>query len=260
MDKHILIITYAVSDELDETEVIRSINENKKKWFKSKLGFFDRLKVRLNRRFFENEVILVETGIGKVNSYSELYTILEGACEYTGQNVHLYVLNLGTAASMNLGIGEVVECGRFIDRDLIRLGYGYKGDYTIYTIDGKPRFLSEMEDRIDELDGADKYIFGYSCNSGDSFVTDPEEAYQMRDGWTAVCDMEGFAQARAVADASNMFNHPIKFRCIKYITDKIGEDNSIEGWQEELPAARAMLTQTAKDAIKSFYSKKPKKL
>lgn len=256
MEKRLLIITYAVQEELDATDVLMTANQCKKKWFDRRLGCLDRLKVRLDRRHYDKDVVLVETGIGKVNAYSELESILEGAYWYAGTKTRVSVLNVGTAASMNANIGDVVTCSRFIDRDLAKIGYGYKGDYTIYTIDGKPRFLSEMEDRIDELDGADKYIFGYSCNSGDSFVTDPEEAYQMRDGWTAVCDMEGFAQARAVEESGHLFNSPVEFRCIKYITDKIGEDNSLESWEEELPAARMCLTGVVKKAVEDFYSYK----
>lgn len=255
MSKQILVITYAVPEELEVGKVLEVVNEQKRNWIENRIDWFKRLKVKMNRRYYDKEVVLVETGIGKVNSYKELKMIVDLAADYLGRDTEITVLNLGTAASMNEGIGSVVECNRFIDRDLIRIGYGDNGDYTIYTVDGTPRFLSEMDDRPDN-DLGGKFSFGYSCNSGDTFVTNPEEAHQMRDGWTAVCDMEGFSQAKLISESLYKFSEPIKFHCIKYITDKIGEDNTVEGWKEELPAACISLTKTAMEYIRDFYNSK----
>lgn len=250
MEKRLLIITYAVQEELDATDVLMTANQCKKKWFDRRLGCLDRLKVRLDRRHYDKDVVLVETGIGKVNAYSELESILEGAYWYAGTKTRVSVLNVGTAASMNANIGDVVTCSRFIDRDLAKIGYGSIDDYTLY-LDSRNAVVPSS--RIAQTN---EYPCRFSCNSGDTFVTNPEDAHQMRDGWTAVCDMEGFAQARAVEESGHLFNNPVEFRCIKYITDKIGEDNSLESWEEELPAARMCLTGVVKKAVEDFYSYK----
>ena len=248
----VLLVTFAVPEELDTAKVYDAIRkcrngENRKE---SKI-------TRLSDRIFSlrktNEVVVVSTGIGKLDSYIKLKDAIATVLDKFGKDTRLTVLNVGTAASIGAPVGTVCECGRFIERDLIRVGYGKLDDYTIYTVDGTPRFLSEMDDRPDECLGDQGYMFGYSCNSGDSFVTDAEKAHQMRDGWTAVCDMEAFSQARIVSESKGMFLHPVEFRCVKYITDKIDGENSIETWEEELPAARMELTRQTISSVQDFF-------
>ena len=245
--KEVLIITYAVPEELEVDELREVIESQKKNWFCSLPRWRQWL---LNRfvKMYDREVVLIETGIGKINAFTAVDGTLKTIRKFVS-NVKITVVNLGTAASINVGIGNIVECTRFVDRDLANLHYfDSPDDYTLYTQNNSLEF---SESRLNELDN---WTPKYSCNSGDSFVTDPEQAYQIRDGWTAVCDMEGYATALAVIHNSYDFPEPIKFKSHKYITDVIGEDNNIEGWEEELPAARLELTCLAQEYIRDFYN------
>jgi adenosylhomocysteine nucleosidase len=187
--------------------------------------------VQKHSRIKENEVVFCRTGVGKVNSYKHLKKILDITKDYVGdQEYEITVLNIGTAASVNEKPGTVVWPSRYIDRDLVRIGDKYleKSEYWI---------------------GAETGNKEYSCNSGDTFVTNPEEAYQIRDGFTAVCDMEAFQQARLCMAYPKK---PINFVCAKFITDKIG-DNSVKDWEDMLGEARKALTYIASRYICDTY-------
>lgn len=231
--KKILIITYALNDEVDILSLEKTKDECEKNWL-------DRLKpirrfIQKHSLLKDREVVFCETGVGKVNSYSTLKIVLETTKRYIErysdlEETEITVLNIGTAASVNEEPGIVVWPSRYIDRDLVKIGGKYleKSEYWI---------------------GAETGNKEYSCNSGDTFVTDPEGAYQMRDGFTAICDMEAFQQARLCMAYPKK---PIDFICVKFITDKIG-DNSMKDWEEMLEEARNELTNIASWYICDTY-------
>lgn len=236
--KKILIVTYALNDEVDILSLEGVKQEYQKKWLDSLNPVKRFMQKYTNVLMKDREVVFCRTGIGKVNSYGTLKRVLDITKSYVDrcsdlENTEITVLNIGTAASVNEEPGILVWPTRFIDRDLVKIGDKYmeKSEYWI---------------------GADASSTGkkeYSCNSGDTFVTDPEEAYQMRDGFTAVCDMEAFQQARL---CQTYFKKPIEFICVKFITDKIG-DNSIDDWKDMLDEARDELTRIAQMYICDLY-------
>lgn len=232
----ILIITYALNDEVDILSLKGVKQEQQKKWLDS---------MKPIKRFIQKhsgikdiEVVFCRTGVGKVNSYKSLKTVLDITKKYTEkytdlEKTDITVLNIGTAASLLEDTGMVVFPSRYIDRDLVNVG---------------DKYLEKSEYQIgqDTNNGKSKK---YSCNSGDTFVTDPEGAHQMRDGFTAVCDMEAFQQARLCMAYPKK---PINFICAKFITDKIG-DNSVKDWEEMLGEARKELTDIARQYICNIY-------
>lgn len=228
--KKILVITYALDDEVDILTLEHIKDECQEKWLNG---------LRPLKRFFQNhtnikdrEVVFVRTGVGKVASYQMLRMVFDLTKKYTGGDAEVTVLNIGTAASVLEDPGILVNPSRFIDRDLIKIGGGY---------------IDKIEYQIgpDTAEGNR----AYSCNSGDTFVTCEGDAWQMDDGFVAVCDMEAFQQA-LLCDLYNGFT--VEFHCWKFITDKIGE-NSLGNWKEMLPEAREELTVIAMDFIEDFY-------
>lgn len=235
MGKEVLIITYAIEDELDISSIKEVIDyqerENKKT---SRCRILDLFTPKMK----DKEVVFCKTGVGKTNSIALLREILDTTFKYGGKDTKVTVLNLGTAASVLEEVGMVVECKRFIDRDLIRLS----GSKYVNECD----YISGSKEEYN--DGAKRY----SCNTGDQFATDPDEAHQMRDGWIAVCDMEAFPQKRYCDYYSKKTGMGIRFVCHKFISDKIG-DNSVAGWEEVLDEARLELTVLAMDYVREFY-------
>ncbi len=159
---------------------------------------------------FESPLFRVEhllTGFGKVSA----------AVGITKAIVELkpdFVVNIGTAGSVNHAVGSIIVCNRFVDRDIAKLK----------TLDGCWESTSDCSALKPYFDFAS---FGV-CNTGDQFVTSPE-------GDEDVYDMEAFALSRVC----NLFGIP--FVAIKYVTDRIGE-NSVKIWEERLADSRRDLT------------------
>ncbi len=232
-NRKILIVTYALEDEVDSIVLQHYKDECEKAWLSGLRPINRYFQKRSNIK--DREVVFVCTGVGKVNSYRMLKMVLDITKRYCDRNAEVTVLNLGTAASLNEEPGILVNPSRFIERDLVKIGSEY---------------LSKSEYQIgpDSWEGEGR---AYSCNSGDTFVTNPEDAHQMRDGFTAVCDMEAFLQAELCSNYK-AFSKPIQFVCWKFITDKIGE-NSIGDWKSMLPEANTQLTAIAMDYINDTY-------
>lgn len=144
-------------------------------------------------------VHVVETGIGKVNAALT-------ACNTISSFKPDWVLNFGTAGSIDYPVGAVRVCSRFIDRDLKKVAIpGIVSE--LYFADPFPLFSNIDSTGV--------------CNTGDSFLT---EAYGHEGD---VFDMEAFAIARV---CQSMF---LPFLSVKCVSDKIGE-NSIQHWEDKL--------------------------
>lgn len=151
------------------------------------------------------EIRRVYTSIGKVMAS---YRLSEAIFHYNPD----IVLNVGTAGTLSHQVGDIILCTEFIDRDMQRikhLGIDYK-----VSMDTVP----------------DKTPWNWNaclrgiCNTGDSFVTEPEAL----EG--DAVDMEAYAQALVCKERN------IPFMSVKYITDIIGQ-NSVKHWQEKLAEA-----------------------
>lgn len=152
----------------------------------------------------------VLTGIGKAKAAMKL---TEAICEKRPD----FVLNMGTAGTLNHAIGDVFICRRFIDRDF----QSVKLPGVEFEID----FNSILSENGIALDWVSSNGQTGVCNTGDSFVTQAE----FIEG--DVVDMEAFAQAIVCEE----FNVP--FIAVKYITDIIGQ-NSVKHWEDKLADAR----------------------
>lgn len=247
MSKEVLIFTYALDDELDKAAIEEVVN-HQEKMNEINLGVIGNLFKKISMsKMKDREVVLCKTGVGKVNSTALLRDILDITMEYGkkyADRLKITVVNLGTAASALEEPGIIVNCNRFIDRDIVRIS-GNKYINECDWLAGDTRDFSSEGNHKSR----------YSCNTGDRFVTDIEDAHQMRDGWIAVCDMEAFPQKRLCNYYSNKYGVEINFICNKFITDKIGE-NSISNWDEMLPEAKDELTKLAMDYVRDFYEGK----
>jgi len=157
----------------------------------------------------------VRTGVGKTRSAALL---TKSICEQKPD----FVLNIGTAGTVQHNVGDVFVSRCFIDRDyeatkLPGLEYKIEGD--ILLPDNHP-----LKDWIQRYDKPG------ICNTGDTFIT------ELSSFSADVVDMEAFAQAFVCRE----FNVP--FLSVKYVTDIIGQ-NSVAHWEEKLSDARLGLTE-----------------
>ncbi|MBG92592.1 MAG: 5'-methylthioadenosine nucleosidase [Chloroflexi bacterium] len=138
------------------------------------------------------------TGVGKVN-----------AAFKTSELIHQFspktIINYGTAGSLRRDLKGLVEVSSFFQRDMDVSALGLEV--------GKTPF-----DEISEISFGRE---GFSCGSGDSFVT---ELPQLD---TDLVDMEAYAIAKVC------FYKNVDFLCFKYISDN-ADENASESWGKNI--------------------------
>ena len=128
------------------------------------------------------------TGVGKINASIRTLEIIK---DYSPT----HVINYGTAGSLNKKLKGLVEVTQFFQRDMDASPLGFKVGQTPF-------------DEIEEINFGST---GYSCGTGDSFVT---QTPKLR---TDLVDMEAYAIAKIC------YLKDIKFRCFKYVSDNADE-------------------------------------
>jgi len=182
-----------------------------------------------SQKLFEKEGIPVNyTGLGKVNAAFHTTRCLllppeEGA---KLRNIK-QVLNLGTAGSDSLSMGQIVECVEFVQRDMNLTPLGVPLGKT--PLDKTPVRLKSQS------------ISNYPaviCGTGDSVEvsrTDGELNYE-------VMDMEAFAIAKVC------YHLNIPFYSFKYITDGSNK-NTLDDWNKNLRSASEALLKVYLQAV-----------
>ena len=156
---------------------------------------------------------LLYTGVGKVNSTYELTKRLfvDGSINYDAR-IGL-VINYGTAGSQHWKYkkGDLVDCTRFVQRDMDVSGLGFKIGQTPFEEDIPTILQSESE-----FNPIGKNAL---CGSGDSFVQEKT----MGD----VVDMEAYALAKVC------YLYDVPFISFKYITDD-ADEQAQKDWESSL--------------------------
>jgi adenosylhomocysteine nucleosidase len=149
------------------------------------------------------------TGVGKVNATYELTTYLDSFGEYMPYKT---VINYGTAGSRKIKKGQLVDCTKFVQRDMDVTGLGFMRGETPYEMD-PPITLQSPTDVFNPIGR------NATCGSGDSFVEDRSQLYG------EVVDMEAYALAKVC------YLKDVAFISFKYITDG-ADEQSHEDWED----------------------------
>jgi adenosylhomocysteine nucleosidase len=165
------------------------------------------------------------TGVGKVNATFELTKVLQKAHLHYMPPMPELVINYGTAGSRELPIGELVDCTRFIQRDMNATQFGFSKGQTPFedteiVLDFRNKPLNPDYSREHHINTIKKHLV---CGSGDNFVDNVENEIEMID----VFDMEAYALAKVC------YHYDIPFISFKYITDNVNE-NSPKDWEDNL--------------------------
>ena len=155
---------------------------------------------------------VIYTGVGKVNATYKLTSYLESFGEYMPYKI---VINYGTAGSKELPIGELVDCTKFIQRDMDATQFGF--------FKGQTPFESPNDMVIKSKSEFNPIGKHYTCGTGDNFVDKIENEIVMID----VFDMEAYALAKVCR------YYDVPFISFKYITDNANESSS-KDWEDNL--------------------------
>ena len=163
---------------------------------------------------------VVRCGVGKLNAgYATLKAL-------TAQRPQL-VLNVGTAGSPTFPTHALIECTRFVQRDIDASPLGFPRGTTPF--DETPHVL-EVPRRFVELpEGV--------CGTGDNFETtllphSEPVGHPVHLPRPTVIDMEAFAIAKVCALEG------VPFCSLKYVTDG-SDSNASSDWAANLPRAAA---------------------
>jgi adenosylhomocysteine nucleosidase len=153
------------------------------------------------------------TGVGKVNATFELTKVLQKAHLHYMPPMPKLVINYGTAGSRKIKKKQLVDCTKFIQRDMDVTGLGF--------MKGETPFESDPSITIQSTSEFNPIGRNASCGSGDSFVEDRTNYYG------EVVDMEAYALAKVC------YHYDIPFISFKYITDG-ADEQSHEDWEQNL--------------------------
>jgi len=167
--------------------------------------------------YFDDERQILYTGIGKVNATFKLTQRLHSSHLYYLPLMPKLVINYGTAGSRDLPIGELVDCTRFIQRDMNVTGMGFHRGQTPFEndipleLDFRNKPLNVDWGREHHINTIKRHLV---CGSGDNFVGDGNN-------WMCdVVDMEAYALAKVC------YHYKVPFISFKYITDNADEHSA----------------------------------
>ena len=170
--------------------------------------------------YFDDKRQILYTGVGKVNATLKLTQRLHSSHLHYLPLMPKLVINYGTAGSRKSPIGELVDCTKFIQRDMDVTGLGFMKHQTPYESpnDIVIRYVTEPPSPLFNPIGKN-----YTCGTGDSFV----ESLEKGDSNIDVFDMEAYALAKVCS-----YYH-VPFISFKYITDNANE-SSPKDWENNL--------------------------
>ena len=171
---------------------------------------------------------LLITGVGIVNAAYNLTRRLavEGSINYDAR-LNL-VINYGTAGSRKIKKKTLVDCTKFIQRDMDVTGLGFMRGETPF--EDTPPITIQSTSEFNPIGRK------ATCGTGDSFVEDRSQYYG------EVVDMEAYSLAKVC------HHFDIPFISFKYITDG-ADEQAHEDWEANLA-----------DGIEEFIGKVVNKL
>jgi len=153
---------------------------------------------------------ILYTGVGKVNATYELTKYLSRLSTPPPK----LIINYGTAGSRKIKKKTLVDCTKFVQRDMDVTGLGF--------MKGQTPFEPAVPIILD-FDHVEFNPIGRkaSCGSGDSFVEDRTNYYG------EVVDMEAYALAKVC------YHYDVPFISFKYITDG-ADEQAHDDWEKNL--------------------------
>ena len=150
------------------------------------------------------------TGVGKVNATYELTRFIES---WGSEFPYDIIINYGTAGSRKIKKKTLVDCTKFVQRDMDVTGLGF--------LRGETPFEKEPPVIIDFSHYKNPIGRNATCGTGDCFVEDKSQYYG------EVVDMEAYSLAKIC------WEQKIPFVSYKYITDG-ADEQAHEDWEANL--------------------------
>ena len=164
--------------------------------------------------YFDDERQILYTGVGKVNATIKLTQRLHSSHLHYMPIMPKLVINYGTAGSRKIKKKTLVDCTKFIQRDMDVTGLGFMRGETPFEQD--PPFIIQQQNIEFNPIGRNA-----TCGTGDNFAEDKSQYYG------EVVDMEAYALAKVC------YLYDVPFISFKYITDG-ADEQAHEDWEANL--------------------------
>jgi len=164
--------------------------------------------------YFDDERQILYTGVGKVNATLKLTQRLHSSHLHYMPIMPKLVINYGTAGSRKVKKKTLVDCTKFIQRDMDVTGLGFMRGETPFEQD--PPFIIQQQNIEFNPIGRNA-----TCGTGDNFAEDKSQYYG------EVVDMEAYALAKVC------YLYDVPFISFKYITDG-ADEQAHEDWEANL--------------------------
>ena len=150
------------------------------------------------------------TGVGKVNA---TFKLTQKFGKFGSNVPYDLVINYGTAGSRKIKKKTLVDCTKFVQRDMDVTGLGFMRGETPF--EKEPPLMLETKSDFNPIGR------NATCGTGDCFVEDKSQYYG------EVVDMEAYALAKVC------YHYDIPFISFKYITDG-ADEQAHEDWEANL--------------------------
>jgi adenosylhomocysteine nucleosidase len=158
-----------------------------------------------------NDYDVLYTGVGKVNA---TFALTQKFGKHGSYIPYDMVINYGTAGSRKIKKKTLVDCTKFIQRDMDVTGLGFMRGETPFEQD--PPFIIQQQNVEFNPIGRNA-----TCGTGDNFAEDKTQYYG------EVVDMEAYALAKVC------YLYGVPFISFKYITDG-ADEQAHEDWEANL--------------------------
>ena len=178
---------------------------------KNKVLIVSALEVETQGQLKDRRVL--HTGVGKINATLKLTKVLQESHLGFLPPLPDLVINYGTAGSRKIKKKTLVDCTKFIQRDMDVTGLGF--------LRGETPFEKDVPAIIESTSEFNPIGRHATCGTGDNFVEDKSQYYG------EVVDMEAYAFAKVC------YLYDVPFISFKYISDG-ADGNSGTDWEQNV--------------------------
>ena len=175
-----------------------------------KILFVCALEVETEGKEWLNDFDVIYTGVGKVNA---TYALTTHFGKYGSYIPYSLVINYGTAGSRKIKKKQLVDCTKFIQRDMDVTGLGFMRGETPF--EDNPPITIKSNSNFNPIGRK------ATCGTGDNFAEDKSQYYG------EVVDMEAYGLAKVC------WTYDVPFISFKYISDG-ADNNSADDWNENI--------------------------
>jgi len=194
---------------------------------KNKVLIVSALEVETQGQLKDRRVL--HTGVGKINATLKLTKVLQESHLGFLPPLPDLVINYGTAGSRKIKKKTLVDCTKFIQRDMDVTGLGF--------LRGETPFEKDVPAIIESTSEFNPIGRHATCGTGDNFVEDKSQYYG------EVVDMEAYALAKVC------YHYNVPFISFKYITDG-ADEQAHDDWEANLGDGIVQFKEKVLDLLK----------